>query len=232
MFFDDNETSLRDDLQNETQTTNQWSQQLFNSQQQLIDTYCDERPAQAPNSQALIMTSDTGVPESIMQLLRDVKEKYSDCTFVSLLARQCCKNFFPSNSYMNLKFSLLLSLASINFNSVPIPIVAIGQEFHHANTIMNSIGKFSKRFISSSIPKFDGFLEGKKAVAGPLSMATGGVLRIGLWDFLPLPSILDVLRSIETGKINDSNDLNCAIWTYWSASEAKKDFKSINQFLK
>ena len=182
------------------------------------------------------------LPKSIVQL-RESLEDQSDWIFLSILAGQLCKDSFPMNTYHNLKLSLLLSLASINDESQfpAIPIVAVGQETSHANIIMNFVGKFAERFVSSSFNSFEGSLVNIKdeyIEAGPLMMSKGGVLFIGDWSGLPAKTVSKLLREIETGqvtteKVQQSVSFESAVWTYWSCStKVKKDISSINQFMR
>lgn len=183
---------------------------------------------------------DSPIPLSILELRRTLKmEKHSDWTFVSTLAMQLCTDSFPIGAYSNLKLALLLSIASINGGSIPIPIVAIGRESSHANVIMNSVGRFADRFVTS-LSSFDGSSVSASGTieAGPLLMAKDGVFFVGDWSGLQPKTVAKLLRQIETGqvvteRVQQADPLQCAIWTYWTSSaKVRKDASVINQLMK
>lgn len=194
--------------------------------------------SQAAN-EVLDFNDDPQVPHSILKLYEAIKSNHSDAVFTSTLAMSLCTDFFPMRAYKNLKLALLLSLASVCAGKTPIPIVGVGQETSHANTVLTAVGQFADRFITSlnnidgSSVKRDGVIE-----AGQMLMAKGGVFYIGDWAGLQPNLVTKLLREIETGrvtteKVQQSLPLECAVWTYWSCSmKVKKDVKSINQFMR
>lgn len=179
---------------------------------------------------------DSIIPKSILQMFKELKKEYSDWTFVSTLVGCLCNDSFPMGTYNNLKLSLLLSIVSVG-QSEPIAIVAIGSETSHANTLMNSVGKLAQRFVRSTMAVFESSTDVTN-IAGPLLMAKTGVFSIGDWSRLPSNTALKMYREIETGcviaeKLQQSDVLECAVWTYWSSStKFKKDLSSINKFMK
>lgn len=187
------------------------------------------------------INNDSDVPTSIKQLRERLTDR-SDWTFMSIVAGQLCKDSFPMNSYHNLKLSLLMSIASINSKSrsPPIPIVAVGQETSHANIIMNFVGRFAERFVTSAFNSFEGLSINSDGhiEAGPLVLSKDGVLFIGDWSGLPPKTVSKLLREIETGqvtteKIQQTIPLESSIWAYWSCStKIKKDISSVNQFMR
>lgn len=179
---------------------------------------------------------DSPIPKSILQMFKELKKEYSDWTFVSTLVGCLCNDSFPMGTYNNLKLSLLLSIVSVG-QSEPIAIVAIGSETSHANTLMNSVGKLAQRFVRSTMTVFESSTD-ETNIAGPVLMAKTGVFSIGDWSRLSSNTALKMYREIETGcviaeKLQQSDALECAVWTYWSSSaKFKKDLSSINKFMK
>jgi hypothetical protein len=235
------------------------SQYIFDTQSQEInqkeesekmdipnETY--EEPQSQPESSFVTRNSEIDfvpdsefqVPQSILHLYTTLREHHSDWTFLSILIGQIGIESFPMGAYKNLKLSLLLSLASIKNGSMAIPIVAIGAETSHANIIMNTIGQFADKFLTS-VMNFEGStvdINSGTIEAGPLLLARGGVLYIGDWSRLPPKKVMKLLREIENGqvvteKVQQSREIECALWTFWSCStKIKKDVTSINQFMK
>lgn len=183
---------------------------------------------------------DVNVPDSVIELYNSIKKHYSDWTFVAILSGYLCTDTFPMGAYINLKLSLLLSIASIHEASfkMPIPIVTVGQETANACIIMNAIGKFAERFIISTL-NFDGSTVAKDNVieAGPHIIARNGIFFIGDWSRLPQKTVMKFLREIETGqiiteKVQQIESLQCAIWTYWNCStKIQKNQATISQFM-
>ena len=114
----------------------------------------------------------------------------------------------------------------------------MGQETSHASTIMNTVGRYADRFITSplnfevSTVKASGEIE-----AGPYLLAKGGIWLINDWSCLSTKAATKLLREIENKqivieKVQQTVPLECSIWTIWScSSKIKKDIASINQFM-
>lgn len=210
--------------------------QLLDSQPQQFAS----QEIQIPESSSQLdfhQEGDFEMPPTIAQLHNFTKP--SDWAFVSVLAGQLCPEL-PACAYNNLKLSLLLSLASIDGNSSPLPIAAVGQETAHANAIMQSMDKYGDRFVVTTLANFEGTVvhrDGNHA-AGALLMAKDGILLLGDWSYLQAKMKTKILRDIETGIVTSekgqhSTPLECAIWTYWCcSSEIKKDIKTLNEFTK
>lgn len=231
-------------FQSQLQTHLPVSQFIFNDESQEMEQNDVSEVFQESQQASSFVTrsndiDDCQVPQSILHLYSTLRENFSDSTFISILAGQLCNEIFPSGAYKNLKLSLLLSLASINSGSAPIPIVAVGKETSHGNLIMNSIGQFADRFVTS-LMNFEGSTVDSTGTieAGPLLLAKSGVLFLGDWARLPQKSVMKLLREIENGlvtteKVQQTSPLECAVWTFWSCStKIKKDVESINQFMK
>lgn len=103
---------------------------------------------------------------------------------------------------------------------------------------MNTMGKFAQRFVTSSLPLFEGCLIKQKSFeAGSILMAKGGVMFVGDWSRVQPKNAMKLLREIETGQVTSegmqqSLPLKCAVWGFWSGSKKmKKDISSLNQFI-
>ena len=223
-------------------------QEVFDQSQPFQEVFDQSQPCQkvftpSPSQQKSQITQievdEVPIPESISILHKTVRQHHSDWAYLSVLSGQLCGDFFPMNAYKNLKLSLLLSLASINVNSTPVPIVAIGKETSHANLLMTKIGQLADRFLTSLINFEGSTVETCGTIhAGPLLLARGGVIYIGDWSRLPAKTVMKLLREVETGqvmteKVQQSAPLECAVWTFWSCSaKIKRDATTINQFMK
>lgn len=232
----------------DTQASASLSQHLASSHDKSFGFKSQMPPSQQQPSQASALSKpmdddfdiENTVPSSVRELLSEVKKNHSDAVFTWLMASQFCQDAFPINAYSNIKLSLLLSLASMSANSQPLHIAAIGQETSHANIIMKSIGKFAKRFVTSTIPDFEGSNNPreKEVTAGPLLLAKTGVFFVGEWLRLPKNCETKLMRFIETGrvtmeKVQKQAPLECAVWAFWSSSNnLKKDASTVNQFIR
>ncbi|KAG5681641.1 hypothetical protein PVAND_011056 [Polypedilum vanderplanki] len=187
-----------------------------------------------------IIENDDGdfLPESITKLHKELKNaKFSDYTFISIIAGQLCTEIFPMGVYNNLKIALLMSLVAIK--SSPIHIIAIGQETSHANIIMNTVGKLSQRFLCVG-QNFEGITVKKNSdivEAGPMSLTMNGIAYIGNWSRLTPKVMNRFLREIEIGvivvdKLQKNFPLKSTIWSHWSLTKSiKKDTSAVSSFL-
>ena len=137
----------------------------------------------------------------------------SDQAFTWCLARhlQC------SRQSVTLKLSLLMSLASIDGESIPIPIAAIGHGFTHAKLIMSSIGMLADCFVSSSFVTAEGLsLINDDFETQKFYMEEDGVIFLDRCEKLQIQEIVGIQQ--EIGSAFSGYGPRCALWTSWPSS--------------
>lgn len=181
---------------------------------------------------------DRSIPRSIVNLYCEIKEHYSDWTFISILTGQLCKDKFPMGAYHHLKLALLMSLVTTSESSLH--IMAIGSEMSNANKIMQELGELAERFVPVTNKTSDGIITKRNGTseAGSLIMATRGISFVGYWQQLKPKIKTQLIREIETNtlllqKAQKHVPLESTLWAHWNyMKNYKKDIVSLDQFLK
>lgn len=179
------------------------------------------------------------IPPSILKIYNEVKEQYSDWTFIYILVGQLCSDKFPFGSYHNLKLSLLMSLVTPTRESSPMHILAIGSEQSDANFIMREIGEFAERFLitTNKTAEVISLSKNQACEGGSLVMSSCGVAFVGYWQLLKPKVKIQLLREIETNslmvqKAQKTFPLESIVWAHWNYSKKiKNDMAAIDQFL-
>lgn len=154
--------------------------------------------SQAP---VIVNSALDDIPISILRVFESARRNSSDYAFVYTLAAQLCHRIYPMNSYINLKLSLLLSLASIgpDPSKTPIPIVAVGVSAGDASEIMNQVANIADRFVNALVDITGAAIKANNCVeAGPLLLAKGGVCYMGDWAMKRDNDSHQALRGDET----------------------------------
>lgn len=169
------------------------SQEIFSTQySQSIKAFSQQIPA-------VIESNLQGVPTSILRFFEASRQNSTDWTFVYSLAAQLSYKIYPMNSYMNLKLSLLLSIASVGPDpkKAPMPIVAVGLNAGDASAIMNQVANLANRFVNALVDITGATINKDNCIeAGPLLLAKSGVCYLGDWAMKRVNDSQQVLRGM------------------------------------
>lgn len=99
---------------NEAQTENE----MIHSHENASDECGDETATNSDGDSVVELQFLSCIPQSIINLYRIIRQKYSDYSFVHVIAGQMCHRTFPMDCFHSVKLGLMLSIISTHVSIV------------------------------------------------------------------------------------------------------------------